>query len=287
MAVMWFVEPPGRGDTPRSMALNVHVTGVRGLIGDVVYAHLAAQPDRYTVTGSGRRYEGSSRVAAGLPLSCPPERFRRADLADLEAMERAFEGAEVVVHMGAIPDPSAPLEVIVPSNVIGGYNALEACRRQGVRRIVYASTVMTDWGYQFDEPYKAISEGRFDEVPDDFRRVTHLDPPRPTEPYSASKVWGEGLCRAYADGHGLSCLCLRIGGVNHDDKPGGADGGAMWCSQRDVATVAELAINAPPVLRFDIFYALSNNRYRWLDADHTRDVLGFEPADRAEDALAR
>ena len=35
----------------------------------------------------------------------------------------------------------------------------------------------------------------------------------------------------------------------------------MWCSQRDVATVAELAINAPPELRFDIFYALSNNRY--------------------------
>jgi nucleoside-diphosphate-sugar epimerase len=267
------------------MPLKVHVTGVTGLIGDVVYAHLAAQPDRYTVTGSGRRFEGSSRVAAGRPLSCPPERFRRADLADLEAMERAFEGAEVVVHMGAIPDPSAPLEVIVPSNVVGGYNALEACRRQGVRRIVYASTVMTDWGYQFDEPYKAIREARFDAVPADFHRVTHRDAARPTEPYSASKVWGEGLCRAYADGHGLSCLCLRIGGVNKADAPQGAAGSAMWCSQRDVATVVELAVNAPTELSFDVFYALSGNRYRWLDAEHTRAVLGFEPADRAEDRL--
>ncbi|MDE0221124.1 MAG: hypothetical protein OXJ90_17785 [Spirochaetaceae bacterium] len=45
-------------------------------------------------------------------------------------------------------------------------------------------------------------------------------------------------------------------------------------------------VNAPAALRFDIFYALSTSRYRWLDADHTREVLGFEPADRAEDHLA-
>ena len=51
------------------MALKVHVTGVSGLIGDVVYAHLAAQPDRYTVTGSGRRYDPSARVARGRPLN--------------------------------------------------------------------------------------------------------------------------------------------------------------------------------------------------------------------------
>ena len=184
------------------MPLKVHVTGVTGLIGDVVYAHLAAQPERYEVTGSSRRYERSERVAAEKPLSCPPERYTRADLGDLAAVEQAFAGAEVVVHMGAVPDPSAPFAAIVHSNVVGGYNALEACRRQGVGRIVYASTVMTDWGYQFEEPYKAIREARFDAVPADFHRVTHRDAARPTEPYSASKVWGEGLCRAYADGHG-------------------------------------------------------------------------------------
>ena len=63
-----------------------------------------------------------------------------------------------------------------------------------MRRIVYASTVMTDWGYQFDEPYKAIREARFDAVPASYHRVTHPDAVRPTEPYSASKVWGEGMC---------------------------------------------------------------------------------------------
>ena len=96
-----------------------------------------------------------------------------------------------------------------------------------------------DWGYQFDEPYKAIREARFDAVPASYRRVTHRDAVRPTEPYSASKVWGEGLCRAYADGHGI--------------RPRAAAGSALWCSQRDIATAAELAVNALPELHFDIF----------------------------------
>ena len=35
--------------------LKVHITGVYGLIGNLVYRHLSGQPDRYDVYGSGRR----------------------------------------------------------------------------------------------------------------------------------------------------------------------------------------------------------------------------------------
>jgi nucleoside-diphosphate-sugar epimerase len=38
-----------------SKALKVHITGVYGLIGNLVYRHLHAQPDRYDVYGSGRQ----------------------------------------------------------------------------------------------------------------------------------------------------------------------------------------------------------------------------------------
>ena len=40
---------------PTESPLKVHVTGVYGLIGNLVYQHLSAQPDRYDVYGSGRR----------------------------------------------------------------------------------------------------------------------------------------------------------------------------------------------------------------------------------------
>jgi hypothetical protein len=45
----------------------------------------------------------------------------------------------------------------------------------------------------------------------------------------------------------------------------------------------ELCITAPPELKFDIFYAVSNNKWGYRDLEHARAVLGFEPRDRAED----
>jgi len=187
--------------------------------------------------------------------------------------------------MAANPAPDAPWEAILNSNMIGGYNAFEACRLEGVPRIIYASSIMATWGYQLDEPYKSIKEGRFEDVPKDFHIVKNTDPVRPTEPYSASKVWGEALARTYADAHGLSCLCMRIGWVNAEDTPGNLSSGAFWCSQRDIVQLAERCVNAPEDLKFDIFYGLSDCAYRWADIDHGREVLGYAPQDRAEDRI--
>ena len=115
--------------------------------------------------------------------------------------------------MAADPRPTADWEDILDSNMIGAYHVFEACRDAGVRRVVYASSIMVNWAYWDDEPYRAIREGRYDEVPETLPLITYTDPPRPTEPYSASKVWGEAMGRIYAEQHGVSCLCIRIGWV--------------------------------------------------------------------------
>jgi nucleoside-diphosphate-sugar epimerase len=246
---------------------------------------LHSQPDQYEVYGLARRDVSSNRVAQGKVVAVPEGRFFLADMSNLEAVQNAVQGMDVVVHMAANPDPDAPWEAILNSNMIGGYNAFEACRLEGVPRIVYASSIMATWGYQQDEPYKSIKEGRFEEVPEDFHIVKHTDPVRPTEPYSASKVWGEALACTYADVHGLSCLCMRIGWVNAQDAPTDLSSGAFWCSQRDIVALAERCINAPDDLKFDIFYGLSESRYRWADIDHAAQVLGYVPKDKAEDRL--
>ena len=108
-------------------------------------------------------------------------------------------------------------------------------------------------------------------------------PVRPTGLYGASKVWGEALARHYADAHGLSMICVRIGHVTAADRPQAARDFSVWCSQRDVAQMVELAIGAPAEVRYDIFFALSDNRWGYRDLEHARRVLGFEPRDRAED----
>ena len=175
---------------------------------------------------------------------------------------------------------------ILQGNLIGAYNVFEACRQAEVKRIVYASSVMASWGYHFDEPYRAIWEGRFEDVPEPIPIVTHTHPVRPTETYSASKVWGEALARSYSDVHGLSCICLRIGWVNAQDRPIRRQGaGSIWCSQRDIVQLVERCVNAPEDVRFDIFYGASDNRYRWVDIAHAREVVGYVPQDSAEDCL--
>jgi hypothetical protein len=47
--------------------------------------------------------------------------------------------------------------------------------------------------------------------------------------------------------------------------------------------MVERCIGAPEALRFDIFYAVSNNRWSYRDVEHAREVVGYVPQDAAED----
>jgi NAD+ dependent glucose-6-phosphate dehydrogenase len=265
---------------------KVLVTGVYGLIAGAVYAHLAADA-RYEAYGLARRRQASRRVATGRDLEVPEARFFLADVADLEAMRRAMRGMDTVVHMAACPDSEAEWDTILANSIVGARNALEAARLEGVRRVVYASSVMVSWGYQQDEPYRSIAAQQFAGVDEKaLPLVTHESAVRPTEYYSASKVWGEALGRCYAEVHGLSVICLRIGWVNGPDTPAAGMGMApIWCSQRDVVQLVERCVQAPEAVRFNVFYAVSDNRLCWVDINHARQVLGYAPQDRAEDRV--
>ena len=267
---------------------KVLVTGVYGLIPGEVYRKLASQPDRYDVYGLARRRQSSERAPRDRRLEIPPDRFILADLSDEEAVERAVAGMDVVVQMAADPRPEANWESLLKSNIIGAYNVLETSVRAGVRRVVFASSIMVSWGYQLDEPYKALAEGRFDDLARmEVHTVTHEWPYRPTGLYPATKIWGEAVARYCADVHGLSVICLRIGWVNAEDHPHKPESGAVWCSQRDVVQLVERAMNAPEDVKFDVFYGVSNNKHRWVDIEHAREVLGYVPEDSAEEVLAR
>ena len=261
------------------MVKNVLVTGAYGLIGGIVYSHLQARPERYTAYAMARRRFRSERVGESRELIISDERFTLSDLSDLDILVQALRGIDVVVHLAAEPRADAPWESVLDSNVIGVRNVFEAARIAGVKRVVYASSVMVSWGYQTEEPYRSIFQGRYDQLsPQDVTPVTHEWPTRPTSYYPASKVWGEALGRVYADVHGLSVICVRIGWVNDEDRPHTYEWArAGWCSQRDVVQMMERSIQAPDEVRFDIFYAMSNNKWNWVDIDHAREVLDTSP----------
>jgi nucleoside-diphosphate-sugar epimerase len=244
----------------------VLVTGLSGRIGSALRRQL--DDTAYEVRGLTRR-----------PV--PGVTSHQADIGDLAAIEPAFAGVDVVVHLAAAVG-SPPFETVIRDNVVGTYNVFEASRRAGVRRVVFASSGAVVSGCEREPAFAALAAGRYDEVAS-VPMLTHESPLHPSGLYGASKVWGEALGRHYADAHGLSVICVRIGRVTRADRPELPREFAVWCSQRDIARFLERSIAAPPSVRFDTFFAVSNNRWGYRDLAHAREVLGWEPLDRAED----
>lgn len=204
-----------------------------------------------------------------------------ADVTDLAALERALSGSEAVVHLAANADAYAGWDEVHPPNVIGAYNAFEAARRAGVRRVVFASSNHAMGMYMHDDD-------RFAD-PDHPVEVGTDAPIRPDGLYGASKAWGEALGRLYADQHGLEVVCLRIGWVPEEDEPPSSTemrreppdvarrAPGMWMSHHDCATLIEAALTAD--VSFAIVNGVSDNRGRWFSLDEGRRLLGWEPQD--------
>ena len=106
---------------------------------------------------------------------------------------------------------------------------------------------------------------------------------RPNGLYSAAKIWGEALGHYYSEEHGLSVICLRIGRVVEEDRPHNARHTAVYLSHRDICQIVRRCVEAPDSVRFDIFYAVSDNRGRFRDIDHAREVIGYVLSDGITD----
>ncbi|MCY3899399.1 MAG: NAD(P)-dependent oxidoreductase [Caldilineaceae bacterium] len=248
------------------MTKRILVTGMSGLIGGAVR----------------QRLEGAYELTALNRSLVPGVRTVQADIADFDAILPAFEGQDTVVHLAASARGRDPWERVRDPNLIGTYNVFEAARQARVSRVVFASSGSTISGWELVQPYRAIVNGDYESVKHPWPMITHETPVRPTGVYGATKVWGEALARQFTDSVELSIICLRIGLVNNQDRPTDSRQFSVWCSQRDISQMVERCIEAPPELQFDIFYALSRNKWGYRDISHARDVVGFEPNDEAE-----
>jgi nucleoside-diphosphate-sugar epimerase len=267
---------------------RVLITGVYGLVGNVVYRRLIDSPAVYDVFGLVRRRQPSDRLPADHLCPVPDDHLLVANLTDMPAVQRAAQGMDVIVHMAADPNGGAAWQSVLENNIIGSYNVFEAGRLAGVKRIIYASTMQVVHGYGKEEPYASLMRGDFANTPPgSFAPVSHLQPPRPLNLYASSKVFGEALAHTYAHSHGLSCICLRIGWVADPEPPNDRSIAAHWCSQRDIAQLVQRCIDAPAGLRFDIFHGLSQSVYNMADIQHARDVLGYAPQDEIKNADKR
>jgi uronate dehydrogenase len=249
--------------------MRVLVTGMSGLIGQAVWKELESDYELRALNRSA--LEGVDCV--------------QADISDIGAIRPAFDGVDQVVHMAAIAHGSPGWEKLLPFNVIGTYNVFECAKQAGVKRVTYASSGSTISGYELSEPYKALSEGRYDDA-GDWEDITHECPLHPVGIYGCTKVWAEALARHYSDSSGMSMIGLRIGAVNDQDRPLQTRQNSVFCSQGDVARMVRTCIEASEEIRHDIFFVVSKNQYSYRDMTHAREVLGYEAQDSADDMMA-
>jgi nucleoside-diphosphate-sugar epimerase len=77
--------------------------------------------------------------------------YRRGDVRDQEALEDAFDGADVVVHLAFMITGASSAHTIREINIGGTLNAFRAAREAGAERFVYASSVAA-YGFHRDNP---------------------------------------------------------------------------------------------------------------------------------------
>jgi nucleoside-diphosphate-sugar epimerase len=245
---------------------HVLVTGAAGTIGSILVEALAGD---YAVHG--------------LDVAPGPGVERVVDVTSARRVEPAFEGIRDVVDLAADASVSATWDSVLANNVRATVTVLEAARKAGVRRVVFASSNHVVGMYEHDEPYASIVSGAYEGLDSGkFLRLGSDVPLRPDGPYGVGKALGEAAARYYAETFGLSVICLRIGTVNRADRPTSARQFATLLTHRDLVHLVRCCLDAPDSLRFAVYYGVSANTWRFWDIEGARDAVGYVPEDDAE-----
>jgi uronate dehydrogenase len=200
----------------------------------------------------------STDIAEDIGKLYPGERYVQADLALYDEIFLILEGADMVIHFGAIVDEKSFEELLGP-NFVGSYNIWEAGYQQGVRRVVYASSI------------HAVGMHKK-------RDFIGIDAPhRPDTFYGLAKCFTEDLGSMYWDKRQMESVHLRILSAAQVNNPRAL---GSWLSYDDLIHLVERAIDTPSV-GFSIIYGVSNNDRAPVD-NTLASFLGYRPKDNAE-----
>ncbi|WP_299281118.1 NAD(P)-dependent oxidoreductase [uncultured Tateyamaria sp.] len=224
------------------------LTGAAGRLGSHLRGPLAEMCETFVSTDIA---DGVSDLAAN-------ETYVKADLSRLDEIVNLLQDADMVVHFGAIGD-EAPFDDILHANIIGAYNIWEAAHRNGVRRVVYASSI------------HAVGMHKSADM------IGVNAPHRPDTYYGLAKCFAEDLARMYWDKRGIEAVCMRIASCATVTN---ARAVGTWLSYDDLIHMVTRAIDTR-VTEFSIVYGVSDNDRSPFDNTGARH-LGYRPKGNAE-----
>lgn len=181
------------------MPESILVTGGAGFIGSHLVDRLLLAGHEVTVVDNFNDFYDPAIKRGNIQphRKLPGYRLVEGDIRDPKAVERCFASGPIneVIHLAAMAGvrPSIQNPVLYQEvNLVGTMNVLEACRRHGVRRFIFASSSSV-YGNNRKVPF---SENDF---------VDH-----PISPYAATKKSGELMAYTYHHLYGIKTACLRF-----------------------------------------------------------------------------
>jgi uronate dehydrogenase len=229
---------------------KIALTGAGGQLGTVLRKALVER-------GANLRCAGGSRPLTPLTAG---EDVMHGDLRDPAIVDRLLQGVDVLVHFAGT-SVERPLPEIIDNNLRALVEVYEGARRNGVRRVVFASSNHAIGMYPVSERLDLDCAVR----PDGF--------------YGLSKVWGEALARMYWDKHGIESVCIRIGSCV--ERPSEPRHLSTWLGHADLLHLIDRCIEVPE-LGFMVVWGVSANTRSWWD-NSGAERLGFRPTQNAED----
>ncbi|MFD1722889.1 NAD-dependent epimerase/dehydratase family protein [Amnibacterium endophyticum] len=180
--------------------MKVVVTGSRGKVG------------RATV----QAFVDAGHDVTGVDLVRPvfdagvvvPGRYVMADLTDAGSAFSVVAGADAVVHVAAIPQPTShPAHVVLQTNLMSTFNLIEAAVRFGVPRFVNVSSESIVGNFFPERPF----------LPD-YLPMDEEHPLKPQDPYALSKSFGEQLMDAAVRRSDIKAISIRPSTVHNEDN---------------------------------------------------------------------
>ncbi|MEP4194437.1 MAG: NAD(P)-dependent oxidoreductase [Aliishimia sp.] len=224
------------------------LTGAAGRLGSYLREPLSKMCDELV----------STDIIDDIGTLYPGETYARGDLASLDDMMRVLQGADMVVHMGAYAD-EGPFDELLGPNFVGAYNIWEAAYQNGLKRVVYGSSI-----------HAVGMHPKTDFIDTEVRH-------RPDTFYGLAKCFAEDLGSMYWDKRGLESVHMRILSCAQVTN---ARALGSWLSYDDLIRLVQRSLETP-VTGFSIVYGVSNNDRAPVD-NSKASFLGYRPVDNAE-----
>jgi len=196
--------------------MRVLVTGVSGRVGSRTAAELLARDHEvvgFDLTGARVAHRSYRHVSGALE--------------DRDAVARAAEDVDAVIHLGALMSwNDADARAVFDTNVVGTFNVVAAAAQQQVARLLFASS-----GEVYPETNPA------------YLPVDEAHPTRPSSHYGLSKLMGEETVRFFARKTGLPTVILRFSHTQDASElidPDGFFAGPRFYLKRRIARARQM-----------------------------------------------